>query len=338
MEKLLRKEKINDVLALLSKDSAVLVPSETEGASRFVIWEQGTVPAFGLVNTELPPKDVLFPQTEKMYHYKTGKNLEIKEISEAVKTVIFGIRSCDMKSIDCMDMTFLGNNYEDSYYKRKRDNLTTVAIGCIKAAPECFCESMGIDPSDSQNADIQLDDFGDAFRLRTKTEKGELLAGKIASHLEELPERYKVAEKQEPICTIRFDLPGDLPERLVAMFDSPVWDEISKPCIGCGTCSFICPTCYCFDMGSEDHGTEGTKFRCWDSCMFSDYSRMAGGHNPRPSKKERVRNRYLHKLAYFSQRHGQELCVGCGRCTAKCPANMDITRFIKMISEVEANG
>ena len=127
----------------------------------------------------------------------------------------------------------------------------------------------------------------------------------------------------------------DLSTKLKGMFEHPIWDEVSKPCMGCGTCTYVCPTCYCFDIGSDNHGAEGTKFRCWDSCMFSDYARMAGGHDPRPSKKERVRNRYMHKLSYFNERYGTTLCVGCGRCVSKCPSGMDITDFINKVQEVQ---
>ena len=118
------------------------------------------------------------------------------------------------------------------------------------------------------------------------------------------------------------------------MFDNPIWEEVTRPCIGCATCTYVCPTCYCFDINSENRGNEGVSFRCWDSCMFTDYTLMAGGHNPRPTKKERLRNRYMHKLSYFVDRHGTSLCVGCGRCILKCPAHLDIAEFIDKAAEV----
>jgi ferredoxin len=124
-------------------------------------------------------------------------------------------------------------------------------------------------------------------------------------------------------------------EKLSAMFEHPLWDELHLPCLGCGTCTFACPTCYCFEMGPELRGTMGTEMRYWDSCMFSEYTRMAGGHNPRPTLKERLRNRYLHKLSFFAERYGQGLCVGCGRCIEKCPVGLDISKVIEMIGEAE---
>ncbi|MBR3004774.1 MAG: 4Fe-4S dicluster domain-containing protein, partial [Lachnospiraceae bacterium] len=127
----------------------------------------------------------------------------------------------------------------------------------------------------------------------------------------------------------------DLDKKLAKMFEHPIWDKVTKGCIGCGTCTFVCPTCYCFDIDSENYGAEGCKYRCWDSCMFSDYTRLAGGANPRPTKKERLRNRYMHKLSYFNERYGETLCVGCGRCVEKCPAHLDISEFIEKASAAE---
>ena len=127
-----------------------------------------------------------------------------------------------------------------------------------------------------------------------------------------------------------FDV-SKLPETLKTMFDHPIWDEYAFKCLNCGTCSYICPTCHCFDINNKMRGTTGLKLRTWDSCMFGEYTLMAGGHQPRPGKKERVRNRFLHKLQYFNEKHDMSLCVGCGRCIAKCPVNMDITKFIRQV-------
>ena len=66
--------------------------------------------------------------------------------------------------------------------------------------------------------------------------------------------------------------------------------------------------------------------------MFDEYMLMAGGHNPRPTKKERVRNRFLHKLEYFYENYQMMLCTGCGRCLQKCPMNIDIVKFIKTVN------
>ncbi|MGI6711651.1 MAG: 4Fe-4S dicluster domain-containing protein [Bacillota bacterium] len=330
--KTIAKNKIKDLLDVMKKDAKVLVPMKVEGVSKFAPWgSEGTLD-FDAVNTLLPPKDVLFPNTEKMYSYKVS-NQEVTDLVvhyEGEKTIIFGIRPCDMQSIACLDDVFLTKGFVDEFYKNKRDNLVTVCIGCTKTAPTCFCDSMGVNPTKNDNADVQLYDLGNSYGIEAQTEAGQQLVAKWQGLTDGSGDAPQVS------CSLKVDMAG-VQEKLAKLFESPIWKEVSQKCIGCGTCTYLCPTCYCFDIDGRKDGNEGYKFRCWDSCMFSEYTRMAGGHNPRPSKKERIRNRYLHKLEYFNERYGKNLCVGCGRCLIKCPVNMDITLFIDKLKEVAVN-
>jgi ferredoxin len=131
-------------------------------------------------------------------------------------------------------------------------------------------------------------------------------------------------------CTLKVNASG-IKEKLDGMFEHPLWDEVAKKCLTCGTCTFVCPTCHCFDISQENRMKEGERFRCWDSCMFSSYTEMAGNHNPRADKTSRVRQRFMHKLCFFEDRYGKSLCVGCGRCVEKCPVALDITCLIDEI-------
>ena len=112
-------------------------------------------------------------------------------------------------------------------------------------------------------------------------------------------------------------------------FDSPVWDELYKSCLACGTCTFVCPTCQCYDIKDYNTGKGVQRYRCWDSCMYSDFTMMAHGNN-RTSQKQRYRQRFMHKLVYFpANNDGMYSCVGCGRCVDKCPASTNIVKVIK---------
>ena len=327
--KTISKAKLPELLEQLSQGYKVLVPAQVEGVSRFTIYQQGLELALE-ENVTMPPKDIFFPQTEKMYKFKTqGKSLDIEEIQpEESLQVIFGIRSCDLKSIQCLDQVFLTKGFVDKFYQDKREKTLLIGLSCVKPMEACFCTSMGIDPQQGEGADIQAYDLGDKLGFEGITEKGQSLLAKVANFLVE--EKVMLPSVEEFNLTV--DIEG-VPEKLKEMFDHPIWDDISRKCLNCSVCSYICPTCHCFDIASEVRGTDGVKIRCWDSCMFGEYTAMAGGHQPRPGKKERVRNRFLHKLRYFPERYNMLLCTGCGRCVVKCPVNLDITEVIRKIKE-----
>ena len=330
---LLKKSDITKALEILAVSASVFVPGVVADVKRFKLWD-GEEVTLGGDNTVLPPKDILFPCTEKMYNYKLGKSIEIKEVVDNTQQVIFGIRPCDARSIYLMDKVFFEKGFVDSFYKRKRENTLLFAYGCDTVCRTCFCDSMGLEPKDAPNADVMMHDAGDALAMEAYTEAGKAVLEKIGSLLVADDAALASAKANKTECELKVNATADLPEKLGKMFEHPIWDEVTRACMGCATCTYVCPTCYCFDIDSDNHGAEGTKYRCWDSCMFSDYSRMAGGHNPRPTKKERVRNRYMHKLSFFHDRYGEMLCVGCGRCVEKCPAHMDITTFIDKVAEV----
>jgi len=329
---ILRKDRLAALLAELAKQAQVYVPKNVDGVTKFAPYYSSDPICFDQVNTVLPPKDVLFPQTQSMYRYgidSTG-TMFIDPTIDSADQVVFGIRSCDMRSIECLDDVFLTKGFVDEFYQAKRDGLLTVAINCLNVAETCFCDSMGLDPNSAPHADIQLIESADVYGVIAQTEKGTAALEVWRPYLEEGEVSASLTA-----CTLTVCMDG-VKDALDGMFEDPLWDEVSRKCLNCGTCTYLCPTCYCFDIDQENRYQEGIRFRCWDSCMFSEYTAMAGGHNPRPTKKERVRNRFMHKLNYFEDRYGKTLCVGCGRCVAKCPVGLDITRLIDQIGAMDA--
>ena len=329
--KIIAKERLPEVLQLLAKDYNVLVPAKFEGVTRFTPYS-GDVELVLEENVLMPPKDIFFPQTEKMYKFKAkNKSLEIEELPvEKEEQLIFGIRSCDLKSLECLDQVFLTKGYVDHFYKDKRERTALIALSCVRPQEACFCHSMGVDPQNGVGADIQAYDLKEKIGFKAISEKGQEILEKISGLLAE--EEVSIPSFGE--FNLKADIEG-VPEKLQGMFEHPIWADISRKCLNCGACTYVCPTCHCFDIDSEVRGEDGVKIRCWDSCMFGEYTQMAGGHNQRPTKKERVRNRFMHKLRYFPERYQMLLCTGCGRCVIKCPVNMDITAIIKKIKEAE---
>jgi len=327
---LLKKERLQDLLDALARDAQLYIPKHVDGVTRYALYTSEDEPAFEVVNTVMPPKDLLFPQTQKMYRF--GFDSEgtafIDPCHDDDRMVLFGVRSCDMRSIECMDDVFLSKGYVDDFYAARRAGLLTVAMACTAPAPTCFCDSMGLEATHAPGADIQLTGGPDVWSVAAQTQKG---IEALASWEPFLEEGELPAELAAPVsCSLAVNIVG-VREKLEHMYEHPIWEQLADKCLTCGTCTYLCPTCHCFDISQENRAQEGLRFRCWDSCMFSEYTQMAGGHNPRPSKEERVRNRFMHKLCFFEDRYGKMLCVGCGRCVEKCPVAVDITCLIDEI-------
>ncbi len=336
--KILNKRHLDLTLNKLAEQAEVFVPMAKGKSSGFYSWKNRNPETEPLMldalNVYLSPKNIVFPQTEKMYSIKqSGQEVEIKETYEDNSPrIIFGIRACDARAITCMDDVFLTRGYEDSFYKARRDNIAIIANACYNPGANCFCAGMGIDPTEP-NADIIIRDTGDSgYIWESKSARGEELTAQISEWLEE---KELKAPASKPFQT-NVDYNG-VAEKLKTMFEHPIWEELSQACQNCGICTYVCPSCYCFDIQVKMWGDEGYRFRCWDSCMYTEYSAEAGGGNPRPTTKERFRNRFLHKLEFFSERYGYPLCTGCGRCIVACPTGINIVSIIDQVKEANVD-
>lgn len=331
------KDKLKPILDILAKKATVWVPTEVAGVSRFAPYTPETVVKMD-ANTNMSPKEAMFPSTEKMYEFTiNGQDADYKVVDPAVgPLVLFALRSCDMQGIVCMDDVFLTKGFVDEYYAKKREDATIITLGCVAPGPDCFCASMGVNPAEHEASDVQLYDLGDAYGVVARTPKGEALVADLDS-AGILADSSKIQAATGDFV-LKVNTEG-IVEKLQQMFEHPVWNDIWRKCLNCGTCTYVCPTCHCFDISEKKRNHQcGVKIKCWDSCMFSEYALMAGGHNPRPSKKERVRQRFMHKLRYFPERYGKFQCTGCGRCIAKCPVNLEITDVINQVREAKIDG
>ncbi len=334
-------ESINSVFEKMAELCDLYLPVD-EDSSRAVYkkWEDGARWSEAL-NTVRSPKDFFFPQMENLMEFKTsGKNIEIIDTrSESEDFIVFGVRACDVKSFEVLDRVFLSEP-QDSYYASRREHGIIISVACTKPQETCFCKTFGIDCANPAG-DISVWKADSELFWQANTEKGKTLLEKIDSLLEE-SDGAKVEEQKAEINAVMERLPlsglktdafgGGKTEKF---FDSPHWKSLSEACLGCGTCTFVCPTCQCYDIKDFNTGNGVVRFRCWDSCMYSDFTKMAHG-NPRLSQLERFRQRFMHKLVYYPENNdGLFSCVGCGRCLSKCPISMNIVKVMKKIGGEE---
>ncbi len=320
--------------ALSDKMPLYLPVDGKEGAS-FKKWEEG-VEYSKTLNTNKSAKDFFFPQVENMMAFKTeGKNIEVLDLRENVGPfAIFGVRACDVRSFEILDRVFLSEPC-DTFYKERRENAVIITMACGRPLETCFCKVFDIDAA-APGGDIECTVAESSVYFEAKSEKGEKLLSEL-SVLEESDctaadaEKAKIRERIEklPLSNLSTDSFGG--GKTKEFFDSEVWAELSANCLGCGTCTFVCPTCQCYDIKDYNTGNGVQRYRCWDSCMYSDFTKMAHG-NIRNSQKERFRQRFMHKLVYFPENNeGIFGCVGCGRCLMKCPISMNIVKVMKAL-------
>ena len=331
------KTKLNELFEAISAKQALYLPVDrNDGAAEYKKYESGMTMSKAL-NTVRSAKDFFFPQTENLVDFKMeGKNIEVIDVREESEDfVIFGVRACDARSFTILDKVFLANPV-DSYSKNRRDHGTVVTMACTRPSETCFCQTFGIDPT-APEGDAACFDDGENIFFKANNEKGQAFIDSIASLLEE-GDTAKLDEVQAKTKTVMEKLPlaklstenigGD---KLNEYFNSEKWADLSEACLGCGTCTFVGPTCQCYDIKDFNTGHGIKRFRCWDSCMYSDFTKMAHG-NPRLTQVERFRQRFMHKLVYFpANNNGEFGCVGCGRCLSKCPISMNIVKVMKAL-------
>jgi ferredoxin len=340
MEKrLIKKDALAGIARKMTGDFAVWAPVKKEDNVLFAPLGSDDEPFFAYLNSKNAPKNIFFPHTETMMKYtRTPQGMVFSsEVNEAGQSVLFGVRPCDAHSFVVLDKLFDQEKYKDQYYIAKRQNTTVITLACVKPPyATCFCTSVDGEPVSSEGADILLTDIGDEYLVELVTEKGAKLAGYFGDTKADAPAEAKKAELAAKAKeAIKSKVPAhEVKPILDKNFDHPFWDTIHAKCLACGTCTYLCPTCHCFDISDEVVGSDGIRLRSWDSCMFPLFTKETSGHNPRPSQKERWRQRTMHKFKYYIDMFNTIGCVGCGRCVMYCPVNLDIRKVVEDISKL----
>jgi len=335
-DKILAKDKLEDFLAGLKKDREVYAPKIQGDHVRWAPVEAGDDLLWEFANTEMSPKDFFFPQTECMMRFANDPAADDGMVMQAeppleTERVLLNVRPCDAKAFQVLDMIFVQDEMtNDVFWKDKRDKTTLVGLACSDPCPTCFCTTVNCGPHHETGLDALLVDLGEKLVARPLTDKGEkLLADLPAAGEAETKAAGEQKAAAEAAITQGVAMEQVDSRDVMELFDAGHWERVHESCLNCGTCTFCCPTCHCFDIQDETKGADGRRVRNWDYCMSHLFTLHGSGHNPRPGKKERVRQRFMHKFKYIPMKRGGEIgCVGCGRCIQLCPVNIDVREVV----------
>lgn len=329
-------DRLNELFAAIAASKSLYMPvDDGKKGAKYSKWSDG-VEYSKAANTARSAKDFFFPQVEDMASFNVnGKEIEVIDTREECEDfVVFGVRACDAKSFDILDSVYLVDPV-DSYYASRREHGIIMTMACNKPTDTCFCSAFGIDAANPMG-DVSCWMNDSELMLSANTEKGQALLDSINiledtddSAADDTKAAIKSILEKLPLSGLSTD--GMKNKTLMEVFNSDKWAELSESCLGCGTCTFVCPTCQCYDIRDYDTGHGVMRYRCWDSCMYSDFTLCAHG-NTRTTQLQRFRQRFMHKLVYYPENNGGVFgCVGCGRCLRSCPISMNIVKVMKTL-------
>ena len=337
------QQQFSEGVAALQDTYRVFAPKAEGAFHNFRELSAGESPDFDFNNTRLSAKALVHPQTRAMFTYTTDETAEdhhrMKEVREAdTPRAVIGIRPCDADAFLLVRRNFDSPEYKDPYWLSAYENMTFVGLACLKPCKACFCTTAGSGPFSTKGLDALLIETDNGYVAQVLTEKGESLVKTAgwseASDPDGILETIETlgSEAEAKISSaVKTDRLRS--KNTLELYEAPFWEDVAFSCINCGTCTYLCPTCWCFDIQDETAGRSGVRMRNWDSCMFPLFTLHGSGHNPRDQKTQRVRQRFMHKLKYYVDKYDNGIqCVGCGRCVTCCPVNIDIRRVCDLMN------
>ena len=338
MAYLISKENINALLTSLLAVKTVYAPKK-DAEDTVLFQKLGAAAEWhgASLLTHTTAKDKVYLQSERFFKIKKVKDgVQIEDPAEPEEIVIFGCRPCDARGFDVINKLFNWSDFVDEYYTKRMAKTTIITISCEKPESTCFCTSFTKGgPANETGSDLLLTPEKDGnYIAEAYSEKGKILVSEYSKLFVEAPatalqEKAAFKTAAEAKIVKKLDLTA-IKKLMEPAFESAYWDTVHLPCVKCGACTFVCPTCYCFDITEKAFDNMNSeRVRSWDTCMSELFSRMAGGVNPRTDTKKRFRQRFMHKFNYHVDNFKEELCTGCGRCIKACPVSIDIRKVIE---------
>lgn len=317
----------------LLKESTVAVPVKYRANSHMEEMNSGDfedidVSGFRTVESL---KSYLFMITEKVSRY-----FGADEPLHGKPLTIIGVRGCDTEALDVLDSVFTKGDFSDPFYSAAHENALIIGADCTDCGKTCFCTMVKGQPYPVRSFDINLSMVNDGYVVEVGSPKGEKLVKKYPLLFLEST-TISIDEKENNRKTMIDRLEDNNKDYRLKLeistthkrnIENKIWRQLTKDCVECSACNFICPTCTCFlllDQNGKKNGNE--RYKIWDACLKSGYQKVAGGANPRGRLFERLQNRYHCKFDYSFDRLNRYTCVGCGRCIDGCAGNIDMRKI-----------
>ncbi|MCX7680253.1 MAG: 4Fe-4S dicluster domain-containing protein, partial [Spirochaetes bacterium] len=340
------KNEISKIFEALSKEYSMYGPYIEEHTGQVMFDQIDDLSKIDLnaAIPAIPPKHVIYPHAEcilKYFYDAKAKKVTIERKDVVRPKALIGIRSCDLEGIKVLDRFFLGQEFIDEFYLTNRKKVFIVSNTCINPFAQCFCACTDSGPAAKEGYDLNLTELGNEYLIEVGSEKGKALMEKFQFSVasEEYVAKKKAAVDRSLSLFTDFAVENKawisrVTNRVTTGFiKEEIWEYIGKQCFECGACTFVCPTCSCFnveDVNMADGSTE--RIRSWDSCSYEGYSKMAGDHNPRKPIEDRRNKRFFCKLSFSqSRKYLRPGCVGCGRCAWVCPGEIGLPNVVTYI-------
>lgn len=332
------KKDLNTWIEHLKKQARLYAPRKKENLFVFRPVKDVADVCLEYIPTILPPKKYYFPRREKLLKFNVHPFKTAKAIEKFEEFILFGVHTCDIAGIQCMDVVFR-ETPEDPNYLNRKEKMTIIGIECLRYCDKyASCASVG-NHEPRGGYDLMMVDTGKTYTLHVNSEKGEKLIRNLRYIKQAGDEDMALLEKVRQEKRRNFKDEYDAPIQQVyetfarTPFDSEVWEDVGKRCVGCGNCTAVCPTCYCFDVYDDMDLTlnAGTRYRVWDSCQMSEFAEVAGGEDFRKGRNLRQRHRYYRKFKYPVDKFNRYFCTGCGRCSRTCMADIVLVETVNTL-------
>ncbi|MEA2071854.1 MAG: 4Fe-4S dicluster domain-containing protein [Asgard group archaeon] len=342
ISKILKESDLPSLVDSMIKDYVVLATTNQDDVPTITQINDHSEVIYSEQLPMIPPKKIFLPANQTVFRYNIHKGItedcnSIVESAYDKEVILFGVSPCDITGVNVLKRIFK-DYYSDDAFLKLRENTMIIGMNCLEPCSEnCFCESMGSnDPKTGY--DIMLTKISDDKLIAVpNSDKGKGLLRQYDDIFQETTQedfhKYNKTLKNKKDNFQKAILVEGLASQIEDSFESDVWQEYTDKCLFCGSCTFVCPTCYCYTTKDKVRIDlqDGERKREWDSCYYPEFALVAGPHNFRKEQKQRFRYRYLHKFVDLPRRYNFEGCVGCGRCITYCPADIDVREVLTKI-------